>query len=86
MLIARQVRAAALAPADPSGQDLKVAAAASAMETRAMLEQMQQTAERRAESRKESRGTHLHDSEPCGACAKASQQYAGSSASAATAA
>ncbi|MDQ8186072.1 putative metalloprotease CJM1_0395 family protein [Pelagicoccus sp. SDUM812002] len=32
---AQQIRAAALAPADPSGQDLKVAAAASSMETEA---------------------------------------------------
>ena len=36
--IAQQVRAAALAPADPSGQDLRVAAEASAMEARARME------------------------------------------------
>lgn len=43
---ARQIRAAALAPADPSGQDLSVAASATVMESRAMLE----AAERRREA------------------------------------
>lgn len=43
---ARQVRAAALAPADPSGQDKSVAAAASALERQAQAEL---AAERRAE-------------------------------------
>jgi hypothetical protein len=42
---ARQIRAAALAPASPSGQDRAVAAAASAMEARARVEEAQQRIE-----------------------------------------
>ena len=38
LAIARQLRAAALAPSDPSPQDLKVAASASMMEARALQE------------------------------------------------
>ncbi|MDF1793290.1 MAG: putative metalloprotease CJM1_0395 family protein [Thalassobaculaceae bacterium] len=51
---ARQVRAAALAPADPSGQDKSVAAAASALERQAQAEI---SAERRAEQSGEAEGT-----------------------------
>ena len=40
MARARQIRAAALAPAQPSGQDLAVAAKASQMEMQARMEQM----------------------------------------------
>lgn len=40
---ARTIRAAALAPADPSGQDRAVAAAASQMEQQARMEQAQQS-------------------------------------------
>lgn len=70
--IARRSRAAALAPADPSGQDLRVASQAASLEMRATLEQLQQLTERGAEVR----GSHLHRTEPCGACGKAAQQYA----------
>lgn len=42
---ARQIRAAALAPADPSGQDRAVAAAATAMEQEAMAQSAQLKAE-----------------------------------------
>ena len=38
LAIARQLRAAALAPSDPSPQDLKVAASAAMLEARAMQE------------------------------------------------
>lgn len=74
--IARRIRAAALAPADPSGQDLRVASQAAALEMRATLEQLRQPTERGAEV--QVRGSHLHRTEPCGACGKATEQYASS--------
>lgn len=69
---ARQIRAAALAPADPSGQDLRVAAAAEALEMSASLELAQSQRASRASSLS---ATHVHGSEPCAACAKASAMY-----------
>lgn len=69
---ARRVRAAALAPAQPSGQDLQVAASASQLELLAMQEK-RQLAE--LERRAEVRGTHLHSSEPCQTCARDSGLY-----------
>lgn len=68
---ARRVRAAALAPADPSGQDLRVAAAASALELAATL---QLTQEQRL-TQAAARPTHVHGAEPCGTCARASASY-----------
>ncbi len=56
---ARQVRAAALAPAQPSSQDLHVAAEASALEQAALLERMQQPRE-----------THVHTQDGCASCTK----------------
>ena len=47
---ARRIRAAALAPADPSGQDRAVAASATAMETKARQEIQQEQREESAES------------------------------------
>lgn len=68
---ARRVRAAALAPAEPSSQDFAVAAAASSLESSAQLQQQQleqaQTLERRP--------THIHFGEPCFACARDNQKY-----------
>jgi hypothetical protein len=69
---ARRVRAAALAPAQPSGQDLQVAASASQLELLAAQEK-RQLAE--LERRAEVRGTHLHASEPCQTCARDSGLY-----------
>jgi hypothetical protein len=86
---ARQVRAAALAPAKPSGQDLQVAAAATQMELMA-VQQKQQLAEaartaevaaertteqQSAQRTTETRGTHLHSGEPCATCAKDAASY-----------
>jgi hypothetical protein len=69
---ARQIRAAALAPADPSGQDLRVAAAASAIELEATLElSLQQRTARTTTTR----ANHVHSSVPCATCAKASTAY-----------
>ncbi len=69
---ARQIRAAALAPADPSGQDLRVAAAASAIELEATLElSLQQRTARTTATRT----NHVHGSVPCATCAKASTAY-----------
>ncbi|HEX6736041.1 MAG TPA: putative metalloprotease CJM1_0395 family protein, partial [Azonexus sp.] len=45
---ARQIRAAALAPADPSTQDRRVAAAASQMEMQALQQQAEQAREQRS--------------------------------------
>lgn len=82
---ARQVRAAALAPAKPSGQDLQVAAAATQMELMAVRQKQQLAeaartaevaAERGAEGATETRGTHLHSGEPCATCAKDAASYA----------
>jgi hypothetical protein len=75
---ARQVRASALAPADPSPQDLRVASAAAAMEARATAELRAGAGNRRPEQR----GTHLHAQEPCGACAAAARRYSQDSGSA----
>lgn len=73
---ARRVRAAALAPAEPSGQDLQVAAAASQMELQAMQQKrVLEEAQRRAETR----GTHLHSSEPCLACSRDAAVYSAGS-------
>lgn len=47
---ARQVRAAAMAPAQPSGQDYRVAAAASALELRASLERATQLREAQSQT------------------------------------
>lgn len=73
--IARQIRAAALAPADPSGQDLRVAQEASALELRATLDQLKQTTEKGKPDKPENRGTHLHSGEPCAACERATEQF-----------
>lgn len=73
---ARQIRAAALAPADPSGQDLRVAAAAEALEMSATLELAQsQRASRASSSSPSPSTTHVYGSVPCAACAKASAMY-----------
>lgn len=68
---ARQVRAAALAPADPSGQDLRVAAAAAALELAATM----QLAEEQRLAHASARSTHVHGAEPCATCARASASY-----------
>lgn len=54
---ARRVRAAALAPADPSGQDLRVAAAATALELEASVEVAQRQRDPRGGSQRLARGT-----------------------------
>lgn len=53
---AQTIRAAALAPADPSGQDLKVAASATSMETSARAELAQQKMEEAEEAYKSNQG------------------------------
>jgi hypothetical protein len=73
--IARQIRAAALAPADPSGQDLRVASEAAALELQATMQKQQLAVQQQKNSATEARGTHLHSSEPCAACLKATEQY-----------
>jgi hypothetical protein len=73
--IARQIRAAALAPADPSGQDLRVASEAAALELQATTQKQQLATQELKNNATESRGTHLHAGEPCAACLKATEQY-----------
>ena len=70
---ARQIRAAALAPADPSGQDLRVAGEAAALEMRAMLELLQA---RQAPGQPTLLPDHLHAGEPCLSCEKNAASYA----------
>jgi hypothetical protein len=56
------VRGAALAPADPSGQDRRVAATASAKESKARQELSRQQSEERAEKKgaaEQGRGIHI---------------------------
>lgn len=60
----RQVRAAALAPADPSSQDRAVAAAASAREAEARAEAANQADD------------HHHDGQTCPQCAAKVRRYA----------
>jgi hypothetical protein len=77
--LARQIRAAALAPSDPSGQDLRVAAAAAAMEAAAQLqlgelERLARTGEGTPQQPKKL-PDHLHGGEPCLACEKNAASY-----------
>jgi len=57
---ARQIRAAALAPADPSTQDRRVAAAASQMEMQAQQELAQKTSEERTGGGSENRAINAY--------------------------
>jgi len=70
---ARQIRAAALAPADPSGQDLRVAAEAAALEMAAQLQRLQS---RQAMGPPRRLPDHLHAGAPCLACEKNAASYA----------
>ena len=66
----RQVRAAALAPSQPSSQDIAVAAAAARAESAAMMD-LAEVARETAAPRGESHG---HD-DPCGPCTTAIRAY-----------
>ena len=57
---AKQIRAAALAPADPSAQDRAVAASASALETQAQQELQKEKQEASASSDEDVPGTFSH--------------------------
>jgi SprA-related family len=70
---ARQVRAAALAPSDPSGQDLRVASEAAALEMQA---QLQLVTDAQLQSRPQKLPDHLHGGTPCLACEKNAASYA----------
>jgi hypothetical protein len=69
---ARQIRAAALAPADPSGQDLQVASEAAAIELQAQLELAQLQQLERHPTRLPD---HLHGGAPCLACEQNAASY-----------
>jgi hypothetical protein len=81
---AARIRAAAVAPADPSGQDMSVAAAATQMEMKARMEISQKVKspdERGAtsDSTPSTQGYggmgHLHSTTSCGFCSKAVAKY-----------
>jgi hypothetical protein len=84
---ARRIRAAALAPASPSAQDMSVASTAASMEARALAELAQEAragaspeAKRDGEAAKVLRiqpggGAHLHASDGCLACSKGVAYY-----------
>jgi len=84
---ARRIRAAALAPASPSAQDMSVASTAASMEARALAELAQEAlagagpeAKRDGEAAKVLRiqpggSAHLHSSDGCLACARGVAYY-----------
>ena len=85
---ARRIRAAALAPVDPSGQDMSVASAASEMEAEAHREKaaLQKLGDPSSTGAVQNRagatlrwrpggGAHLHSSDGCGSCAQGVAYY-----------
>lgn len=85
---AEQIRAAALAPSDPSSQDRAVAAAASAMEAKAREEQVQQRVEALRTAAAEAQAArggrdHAHAGDGCPFCSRAASAYGAAGTSAA---